>query len=231
MSRALLKHSMFYDVLFPPISYQQEQSREQLALRKSIRYRPNPTQNIYEANLVIFDLETTGLDADGDEIIEIGAQKYCQGKLQGEMSSLIHTNLLLPETVTKLTGITQQMLEGQPSLQVVLPKFLQFIDGCILAAHNAAFDTSFILRACLKMGIELDWPIFCTLKMARDLLPDLERKNLDSLADHYQLKFEARHRSIGDVKVTAAVMWEMLDNEGSDIQTWHDLQPYYIPIN
>lgn len=230
MTRSLLAHSMFYEVLFPSVSLATAQREERLSLHKSIRFCPDPQMPLSQCPIVVFDLETTGLDADSDQMIEIGAQKYVDRKLVDQMSTLIYTDHPIPPTVQKITGLTNEMLQGQPLLEDVLHQFLRFIDGCLLVAHNAAFDTSFIAKACKTHGIELEWPVFCTLKMARDLLPDLERKNLDSLAEHYGLTFEARHRSIGDVKVTAAVLWELLANEGTDIQTWIDLQPYYISI-
>ena len=79
-----------------------------------------------------------------------------------------------------------------------------------------------------QMGTEFDWPAFCTLKMARELLPGLKRKNLDSLAEHYGLSFEARHRSIGDVKVTVSVLQELLSQEGANLETWQDMEAFSI---
>ena len=98
-------------------------------------------------------------------------------------------------------------------------------------AHNAAFDAGFINQACQRLDIELSWPVFCSLKLARDLLPDLERKNLDTLAEHYGLSFESRHRSIGDVKVTTGVLLEMLQNEGEHIVSWQDMAPFTVAIH
>ena len=230
MSRALLRHSMFDAVLFPSESTVAQVSPKVLTLRKAMRHQVHPKQLLSQVPIVVFDLETTGLDSNVDEIIEIGAQKIYSGRVVGEISSLVRSDIPLSATVTKLTGITSSMLLGQPSLSEVLPRFLHFIAGSTLCAHNAAFDAGFISKGAASIGLDLEWPVFCTLKMARDLLPDLESKNLDSLAKHYELQFEARHRSIGDVKVTSAVLAEMLQNEGHHISQWADLEPYTVAM-
>ena len=227
MTQSLLAYSMFHDVLFPPSAHRQS-AQSVFALQRHINFRPDLGAPLWPGRLVVFDLETTGLDSGYDEIIEIGAQKFSGGRVIDEMTSLIACPMPLPPEIQKITGITDAMLVGQPPLAEVLTAFLRFIDGCILVAHNAVFDLGFIKAACQRQGIVLDWPAICTLKMARVLLPDIERRNLDTLARHYGLTFESRHRSIGDVKVTAAVLREFLHGEGSHLQTWSDVAPFTV---
>jgi len=222
-----LEHSLFQNVLFPVLANTQSGTSD-LCLRKTIRFAPDPNLKITDATLVVFDFETTGLDSVRDRLIEVGAQKIKNNKVIDEISTLIHTDLEIPEVVQKLTGITADMLEGKPSCLEVIPKFLEFIRGSLLVAHNADFDMGFLRAECSRQGIDLDWPAFCTLKLARELLPDLERKNLDTLAEHYELTFESRHRSIGDVKVTTSVLNEMMANEGSYIKSWRDMKPFSV---
>jgi DNA polymerase-3 subunit epsilon len=230
----MLKHSMFYDVFFPKEDLWNEGSQNQepeiLALRRQIGFRPKTTLKLDQIAYVVFDIETTGLDAERDAIIEIGAQKYKNGELIGEMSSFIACPFPIPEAATRISGITDNMLEGAPDIRIVLKEFLNFMKGSLLVAHNASFDTGFVSRALSRAGYDWDWPIFCTLKMARELLPKLERKNLDTLAAHYGLSFEARHRSIGDVKVTAAVLWKLFETGETPFETWGDLAPYRVPV-
>ncbi len=221
-----LAYSMFQDVLFPPDD-ETVMTNQQLSLQKVMRYRAPESTLIRETDLIIFDLETTGLDTRGDHIIEIGALKVCQGNQTAEFSTLVKPPTMpLPKVITKITGITNDMLEGQPDIESMLPEFLSFIDGCILVAHNADFDMSFLYHTANRLGYQVDWPGFCTLKLARALLPDLESKKLDTLAEHYGLTFEARHRSIGDCKVTHSVLNEMITNEGQDLITWADMMPF-----
>lgn len=222
-----LGHSMFQDVLFPP-TLAEGPDAEDLRLRRLKRYIPEPSLAYLGAPLVVFDLETTGLDPEVDRIIEIGAVKMVGFEPVGEFASLVSTSVELTDEIIKLTKITPQMLEGQPRVQEILPKFLEFIEGSILVAHNAEFDLSMIKAACSREGIDLEWPCFCTLKMARELLPDLENKKLDTLAQYYGLTFEARHRSIGDVKVTAGVLKGLLAREAKERTRWSDLKAFTV---
>lgn len=221
-----LQNSMFYDVFFSDDDEANQNDDYKLHLKKVLRFKPDSFSHIDEFDLVIFDFETTGLDANRDEIIEIGGLKVSQGKVKEEFSSLIKPSIPLDEAITQITGITSKMLEGQPSFHSIIPNFLEFIDGCILVAHNADFDMSFLRSACDRLGYQIDWPCFCTLKMARAYLPDLESKNLDSLAQYYGLQFEARHRSIGDCKVTSSVLQGLLKTEAANLRTWQDFTPY-----
>lgn len=224
----MLQYSMFDKVYFPPKKDNQGNTGTKLSLRKSISFSPHGNIFLEQIPLVVFDLETTGLSAKDDWIVEIGAQKIVQGKVVGTFDTLIDPKCEIPLAAQKVSGITNEMLVGKPEISTVLPKFFQFIQGCILVAHNATFDIGFIKHHASLLGFDFTWPVFCTLKLARELLPNLERKNLDTLAEHYGLTFEARHRSIGDVKVTASVLEELLRNEGSHLEQWKDFAPYTV---
>jgi len=226
----LLAYSLFQDIFFPDINNDDDQGKaEDFLLQQLIRFSLDVGSGIGSFPIVVFDFETTGLDSRADEIIEVGAIKLVDFKPVAQMSSLIKPAQVLPDLVTKISGITADMLEGQPSMAEVMPKFLEFISGSMLVAHNADFDMAFLSAACAKMGYLLSWPCVCTLKMARSFLPQLESKNLDTLAKYYDLEFESRHRSIGDVKVTSAVLQNLLTNEGKELlRTWGDLQPFAV---
>lgn len=220
---------MFHDVLFPSEEQSKNASFEnKLFLRQLIRSSLSLEVPIRDSIFIIFDLETTGLDPKLDYIIEIGAQKFKGFELIDEFSTLIRpvdeVKELTKHTMT-LTGLTIDMLQNSPRIESVLPRFLQFIQDGILVAHNADFDFSFIKEASTKIGIDLDWPCYCTIKLSKMILPELQSRNLDALANHFGFTFEARHRSIGDVKVTAEVMKAMLNNERAHgLQNWIDLQ-------
>jgi len=220
---------MFQDVLFPADGLGQEEASDAvLHLRRLKRYVPAPDVEVRGGTVIVFDLETTGLDAHADRIIEIGAIKLNAMGVVDQFSSLVTTDIELTDDIIKLTGISPDMLVGQPTINQVLPEFLAFIEGSVLVAHNAEFDMSMLKAACSRQGIDLEWPCFCTLKMARQLLPDLENKKLDTLAAHYGLSFEARHRAIGDIKVTVGVLSGMLKAEAAGLSQWSHFQPYVV---
>ena len=223
-----LQHSMFNSVFFPGDDEDNAAGQADLLLQKVLRYRAPTNRRIRDCRLVIFDFETTGLDSYKDRIIEIGGLAVEGGKAVGEFSTLIKPEIPLPMAASKITGITEEMLADKPPIEEELPKFLKFIEGAILVAHNAEFDMAFLRNTCERLGYQIQWPSFCTSKMARALLPDLESKNLDTLASHYNLTFEARHRSIGDCKVTSAVLQSFLQTEGAHLSNWNDFEPFSV---
>ncbi len=224
----LLQNSMFFDILFPTDEEEGYGSQGQLFLQKVLRFYPLPETQFRQSPLVIFDFETTGLDSLRDRIIEFGAIKYQNGRKVDEFSTLINPDVPLSDAASRITGITADMLIDQPAIEEIMPSFLQFIDKSILIAHNAEFDMSFLKAACQRLGYQIEWPCFCTLKLSRALLPDLESKNLDFLAKHFGLTFAARHRSIGDCEVTGGVLDALLAKEGAHLQQWKDLETYQV---
>src|SRR6185312_3296853 len=108
-----LGYSMFQDVLFPAVDQAAAVTDEVLQLRRLKRFVPAPELTIPAAPIVIFDLETTGLDPTADRIIEIGGIKMLGGRMVQEFSALVHTDIELTEEIVKLTGISQDMLIGQ----------------------------------------------------------------------------------------------------------------------
>ncbi|MBF0440549.1 MAG: 3'-5' exonuclease [Oligoflexales bacterium] len=228
MSQQLI-HTMFYDVLFPEEHNSMHFDDARLSLRKVIKYSPSSDIEIKQTTLVIFDFETTGLDSGSDRIIEIGGVKVREGRIVDQFDTLVKPPIALPLEATKITGITEEMLIGRPPAGQVMPEFLKFIDGAVLVAHNADFDMAFLVNECERLGYQINWPCFCTLKLARALLPDLNSKSLDCLAEHYGFKFEeGRHRSIGDCKVTSAVLMAILENEGSSLRFLRDFGPFMV---
>ncbi|KAB8033780.1 3'-5' exonuclease [Fluviispira multicolorata] len=174
--------------------------------------------------IVIFDFETTGLDTRSAKIIEIGAIKYVNRVEVDRFSELIDPKENVSEEITRITGIDNKMLAGKPFIQDILPKFHDFLRGCVGFAHNAEFDVGMLHHESYRLGISCDYTIFCSLKMARALVK-IERRNLDALAAHFGLTFESRHRSIGDILVTAGVLWRIID-ENPSLQTISDFSSY-----
>lgn len=238
MTGPALTHSMFQAVVFPDsgdglLSGQDGAAGhalgdDALMLRRLLRFVPAPDTRIEEIPVVVFDFETTGLDSQQDRIIEIGAEKLVNFEVVDKFSTLVHTKVELTPEIQKLTGITPDMLTGQPPIEEVLPRFFDFIDGCLLVAHNAEFDLMMMKAAATRLGYDMDLPCFCTLKMARTILPQLENRKLDTLAQHYGLTFGSRHRSAGDVRVTSEVLRNLVTVDGDGLECWKDLQPYQV---
>ncbi len=182
----------------------------------------------HDKPFVIFDFETTGLDTRQARIIEIGAIKYKNRKEVARFSQLIDPGMKVSSEITKITGIDNGMLKGQPPIQDVLPAFHEFLRGSVGVAHNAEFDMGMLYHESNRLGISCDYTLICSLKLARALVK-IESRSLDSLARHYKLTFQSRHRSIGDILVTADVLWNMFD-ENKNLQTFKDLLPYREPM-
>ncbi len=157
---------------------------------------------------IIFDLETTGLNADRDEIIEIAAIRYKKGTNKHDtIQALVKTSKAIPQEITDLTGITQTMInnEGEP-LKEVLAEFAAFIGNRRLVTFNDEFDMAFLQAAAKKCEMEqFNNPVSCALKMARRAWPKRKSFKLDNLASDGQFKKDAAHRALEDARRTLIV--------------------------
>jgi DNA polymerase III epsilon subunit len=159
----------------------------------------------------IFDTETTGLSPrSGDRIVEIAAIKVQGLDLLGEFSELVNPERRIPYESQRIHNISDEMVKDAPTVDIILPKFLEFAAGSILIAHNASFDLSFINNEIEKAGI-LHPPLeaVCTVNLARKVLPQLHSHSLDALIEHMHIKCERRHRALDDVKATAKAFLTM----------------------
>lgn len=162
-------------------------------------------------NYVVVDIETTGLSRSRHKITEIGAVKYKNGRKAGEFQSLVNPQVPIPTFITKLTGISNEMVKDAEPIQKVLPKFLKFIGNLPIVAHNASFDYGFLNYNCVvHLDTALENPKLCTRKLANRLLPDLPRKKLSHIASHLGIEHKDQHRALGDVKATALIFKEFL---------------------
>ena len=170
------------------------------------------TGAIEDTTFVVFDLETFGLNSHKNEIIEIGAIKLKGTRIVDTFSSFVNPNKIIPKRISELTHITQDMVDNAPTIEDVLPKFLEFTKDAVMVAHNSAFDMGFIRRDAKKyMGIDYKPPIIDTLQMARDLYPDLKGYNLDRLNKIFKLSLENHHRAIDDAQSTAKLFIMFLE--------------------
>ena len=161
----------------------------------------------FHGEYVCFDLETTGLDARKDVIIEIGAVVYRDGKVTDEVfSTFVDPGRPIPYEVSQLTGITGDMVKGAPGQAEALRQFLDFIHGRPLAAHNAGFDVGFLSEGCRRMGLSLEATAVDTLPLAQALLPNLSRHKLDLVAGHLGLPSFHHHRATDDASTVAYML-------------------------
>lgn len=172
----------------------------------------NITGPIEDTTFVVFDLETMGLNGHEHEIIEIGAIKLKGTRIVDTFSSFVNPKKIIPKKISELTHITQDMVDNAPTIEDVLPKFLEFTKDAVMVAHNSAFDMGFIRRDAKKyMGIDYKPPVIDTLQMARDLYPDLKGYNLDRLNKTFKLSLENHHRAIDDAQSTAKLFIMFLE--------------------
>lgn len=187
----------------------------------------NDNTKIEDLNLCYFDFETTGLDENESEIIEIGAKKYIAGSPGGMLDLLVSCKKGIDSESFKIHGITNEMIKNKPSIEESIYSFIQFCSGCVLVAHNAEFDCRFLKKACESIGIKLEIPVVCTWKMAKELLPNIYRKNLESIANHYGIGFQKLHRSYSDILVTEEIFNRML-KEKDTFKTFSDLYKFRV---
>ncbi len=175
-----------------------------------VMYNPRDF-DMMSTSYVVVDIETTGLHPMFSEIIEIGAVKIENGQITEEFHSLVKPREPLSDFTSRLTGISQQDLEDKPSVEEVLPKFLEFCKDSILVAHNASFDYRF-LRYWINKLTSQDWtPTFVdTLALSKRLIK-LSSYNLEKLAAHFKMGAFSHHRALDDAKITAKIFLELLD--------------------
>jgi len=164
----------------------------------------------FDCEYVSFDLETTGLYPQRDRIIEIGAVLMKQGREIDRFQTFVDPKRRLDEQTVLLTGITDEMLKGAPSIEEVLPKFLDFVGDHILVAHNADFDTNFIFKACRDLGIEYDLTSVDTLTLAQNLMPELGKYKLDIVAKEFDISDFNHHRAGDDAYVCGQIFAHLI---------------------
>lgn len=159
----------------------------------------------------VLDLETTGFSATTEKITEIGVMKVKNGEVLEEFSCFVNPEKHIPERVTEVTNITDDMVKDAETIETVFPKLLDFIKGSVLVAHNAPFDIGFLKQNAKNLGYEFDYTYIDTLSLAKDLFPEYKRYKLGKIADNLGIKVEVAHRALDDVDTTVKVFNVMLD--------------------
>ena len=186
----------------------------------------------FDQEYVAFDLETTGLSAQNDRIIEIGAVLFRGGEEMDRFQTFVAPGKRLSQETTNLTGITDEMLEGAPAIGEILPKFLEFVGDRVLVAHNSDFDTGFIHAACDRLGLPYTYTDADTLVLSQNLLPELGKFKLNLVAEALKLPDFRHHRAADDAVTCGLIMWELMKKleEEHDIHTLQAINPAMIPL-
>lgn len=201
-------------------------------------------RDIVADTYVIFDVETTGLSAAYDTIIELAAVKMRNGDVIDRFERFADPHRPLPAKIKELTGITDEMLVGAPELSDVLRDFKSFIEGTTLAAHNARFDIGFLQAGFRKFNLgEITNPVIDTLEMARNFVPGLKNYKLNTLCAHFGIELVSHHRAVYDAEATGHLLWRMIRdlrdkgvkdqlqlNEMRDVKDLHRQRPFHATI-
>lgn len=167
----------------------------------------------FPKSFTVIDTETTGLDFQFDKIIEIAALKIQNEKIISKFSSLINPGFEISEFIENLTGIKNEDLKKSPNEKDVLSQFLSFVEGDIIVAHNANFDVNFIYDAAYRNGFpDFSNDFVDTLRLSREIRPDLEHHRLKDLADEYKIVPEAFHRALADCETTLEIFKKLLSD-------------------
>ena len=165
---------------------------------------------------VALDTETTGIDAERDAIIEIGAVRFGDdGQVLEEWSSLVNPGRAVPFSITQLTGITSQMVAGAPSLSDLVRPLRRFVgaQNTIIVGHSVDFDLGFLRQG----GIHFANPSLDTFELASILLPTQSRYSLDQLVAHFDIAFPQQHRALDDAQVTRALFLALVRHAETEV--------------
>ncbi|GMQ62046.1 3'-5' exonuclease [Vallitalea maricola] len=153
-------------------------------------------------NFVAFDIETTGISPMDSRITEIGAVKIVDGNVVDEFNQLINPEISIPDNIVSLTGITDELVKDKPTINFVLPDFIDFCKGFDILGHNIKFDFSFIKTYALKLNMNFEKNALDTLAISRMVLKDLPSRRLGCLCDYYRIDYLNGHRAFNDAYAT-----------------------------
>jgi len=174
---------------------------------------PSPEDELDGLSYAVVDVETTGGSPDrGHRITEIAVVEIRDGVIEEDFQTLVNPGRSIPNQISRLTGITNEMVRGAPFFEDVASDFHDWLEGRVFVAHNVSFDWSFVsAQLGDSIGSVPQGPRLCTVQLARRLVPDLRRRNLDSLATHFGIPIHLRHRAYGDALATARILLRLFD--------------------
>ncbi len=182
---------------------------------------PDNTKSIYDGKgqdidttYCVLDLETTGFSAKNDKITEIGIMKVKNKEVIDEFSCFVNPERHIPERVSEVTNITDDMVKDAETIDKIFPKMLEFLgdqNETVIVAHNANFDVGFLKQNAKALGYNFNYSYLDTLSLAKDLFPDYKKYKLGKIAENLGIKVEVAHRALDDVDTTVKVFNVMID--------------------
>lgn len=166
-------------------------------------------KNFEKDEFVIFDIETTGLSVANCGITQIAASIYRGGQTVDTFETFVNPGMPIPQNITELTGITDEMVADAPSVKDAVEAFLRFADGRMLVAHNASFDASFIRKACNDHDMAFENPCLDTVALSRYINADSNRHTLDALAKYFKLGEFDHHRANADTEMLSLIFGQL----------------------
>ena len=181
---------------------------------------------LHGLSYTVVDVETTGTSAyRGDRITEIAAVRVENGEVRDVFQTLVNPERPIPPYITALTSITWNMVKDAPRFREICDELLSRMEGTVFVAHNAAFDWRFVSAEVARAtGRSLEGRQLCTVRLARAVLPQLRRRSLDWVANHYGVEIVGRHRAGGDAIATAHCLVRMLHAAAERCAGWDELE-------
>lgn len=176
----------------------------------------------------IIDIETTGGLARRDKITEIGIIVFQNGEVIDQYTTLLNPERSIPPEITRITGITNEMVECAPKFYEIAKEVILKTQDCIFVAHNVHFDYGFIKEEFHQLGFSFSLKKLCTLQLSRKIFKGLPSYSLGSLIAHFSIEVDARHRAMDDCKATLALFKEILHAQGNSISELSRLIPKFI---
>ena len=181
---------------------------------------PDNTKSVYnsksqsiDTTYCVLDLETTGFSAKTEKITEVGIMKVQNGEVIDEFSCFVNPEKHIPERVTEVTHISDEMVKDAETIDKVFPKILEFlgdVEDTVIVAHNANFDVGFLKQNAINLGYDFEYTYLDTLSLAKDLFPDYKKYKLGKIAENLGIKVEVAHRALDDVDTTVKVFNVMI---------------------
>ena len=171
----------------------------------------NKEKNIDDTTFCVLDLETTGRSYRAGKITEIGIMKVKNGEVIEEFDELVDPEMPIPEEVVEITHITNEMVKGKPTIDVIMPKALEFIGDSVVVTHNTDFDIGWMRYNCNNLGLEFNNTYLDTLRLSKKVYPHFTKYKLGLIAEKLGIEVDVAHRALADVDTTVKVLNKMLE--------------------
>jgi DNA polymerase-3 subunit alpha (Gram-positive type) len=188
-----------------------------------VAYRNDQPLSLADQTYVVFDVETTGLSAVYDKVIELAAVKMQDGNVIDSFEEMINPGFALSDFTMNLTHITNEMVQKGGTEAEVFGKFAKFTEGTIMVGHNVTFDVGFLTAAYRRLEMQpITQPVIDTLELSRTLHPENKNHKLDTLTKKYNIVLENHHRANADAEATGYLMYALF-KEAGEMYGWDKL--------